>query len=163
MIAPHGVSRAGIGPKGHEPYTEERGMITLQSRPDMDTPMEHHGSGQVTMRQAIRPCPCPTGRAMAPRTTRPDGLARLATVLTRPMSAARCAALAALVALSALLASPLQAQTTFVSNLNQPSEGNLSNVQDRAQSFTTGTHAPGYTLSSIVVGYNGGGTFAGSV
>ena len=138
-------------------------MITLQSRPDMHTPMEHHGSGQVTMRQAIRPCPCPMGRAMPPRTTRPDGLARLATVLTRPMSAARCAALAALVALSALLASPLQAQTTFVSNLNQPSEGNLSNVQDRAQSFTTGTHAAGYTLSSIVVGYNGGGTFAGSV
>ena len=95
MIAPHGVSRAGIGPKGHELFTEERGMITLQSRPDMHTPMEHHGSRQVTMRQAIRPCPCPTGRAMPPRTTRPDGLARLATVLTRPMSAARCAALAA--------------------------------------------------------------------
>ena len=107
----------------------------------------------------------PPRRVRIAERTLAESTGSLRAALARRMHKARSTLATILVVLAAVLLSPLhaQAQTTFVSNLNQPSEGNLSNVQDRAQSFTTGTHAPGYTLSSIVVGYNGGGTFAGSV
>ena len=72
--------------------------------------------------------------------------------------AARGMAALLLVVFAALFALPLQAQAdTLVSNLGQTSENTVTNNQDRAQSFTTGTHAAGYTLNSIVIGYNDGG------
>ena len=74
------------------------------------------------------------------------------------VGSACCAAAAVLAVVAALLALPLQAQAqteiTLVSNLGQASENTVTNNQDRAQSFTPGTHAAGYTLNSIVIGYN---------
>ena len=55
-------------------------------------------------------------------------------------------------AFAALVALPLQAQAqtviTLVSNTGQASSGSPAR-SDRAQGFTTGSNADGYTLSSI--------------
>ena len=84
----------------------------------------------------------PPRRVRLAERTIAESTGSLRAALARRMHKARSTLATILVALTAVLLSPLhaQAQTTFVSNLNQPSEGNLSNVQDRAQSFTTGTH-----------------------
>ena len=62
---------------------------------------------------------------------------------------------AGLVAITALAhVSAAWAQTTFVSNLNQSSVGNVGTASDNvqfAQPFMTGTNASGFTLSSIDV------------
>ena len=42
-----------------------------------------------------------------------------------------------------------QTETTFVSNTGQTSAGTSNHGTDRAQSFTTGSHAAGYTLTSV--------------
>ncbi len=46
-----------------------------------------------------------------------------------------------------------QTETTFVSNLGQSNATAASASSSRAQAFTTGTHAPGYNLSSVQIGY----------
>ncbi len=58
-------------------------------------------------------------------------------------------ALVALAALSLPLPAAAQSTTTFVSNTGQPSNGESFIERDRAQRFTTGSHANGYDLSGV--------------
>ena len=65
---------------------------------------------------------------------------------------ARAGAATALVALAALafpLPAAAQSTTTFVSNTDQPFNGESFIERDRAQRFTTGSHANGYDLSGV--------------
>ena len=81
----------------------------------------------------------------------PAHLTHLSRNESRAGSAACYAAGAFLMAFAALVALPLQAQQTvitLVSNTGQASS-NFSANSDRAQGFTTGSNADGYTLSSI--------------
>ena len=59
------------------------------------------------------------------------------------------AALVALAALAFALPAAAQSPTTFVGNTGQPANGESHTEQDRAQRFTTGSHANGYDLSSV--------------
>ena len=63
----------------------------------------------------------------------------------------RLGALAPLALLAALAAAPAAAQTTvtLVSNIGQTQSTTISGNSERAQPFTTGSNATGYTLSSI--------------
>ena len=82
-----------------------------------------------------------------------------------PARSARCAAAVLLVAFAALLALPLQAwaQTTYVGNLNETQAVSLTVTDRQAQTFTTGTHAGGYALSSVDVMFRTSGTVAASI
>ena len=55
--------------------------------------------------------------------------------------------------LAALAASPAAGQTTvtLVSNFNQTDDAAAGGTRDRAQRFTTGSNAAGYTLTSIEI------------
>ena len=70
-----------------------------------------------------------------------------------------------LAAVAAILALPrqAQAQTTYVSNLNETQAVSLSVTDSQAQTFTTGRHAGGYALSSVVVMFRTSGTVAASI
>ncbi len=63
----------------------------------------------------------------------------------------------ALVALSLLAAGTAQAQTsvTLVSNTGQSTDSTSRHGVDRAQSFTTGSNAAGYTLTSVTFPFGG--------
>lgn len=58
-------------------------------------------------------------------------------------------ALVALAAVAFPLLAAAQSTTTFVSNTGQPSDRESFTERDRAQRFTTGSHANGYDLSGV--------------
>ena len=119
-VIPVASAGAGIGLAGGE---REVWMIVSSTQAESDRqPLERQGS---------------TPRPNAPQPAR-----------RKPL---RLAAPALLALLAALAAGPAAAQTvtTLVSNIGQTQNNTPGGTNERAQVFTTGSNATGYTLSSI--------------
>ena len=118
-------------------------------------PLPPSGGGDPHLPGSGPPCPVRSGagRLILPLPARVGPLPCITTA--RRFAPWRTVAGLLMLAVFALLPTVAQAQiaTTFVSNTGQiaTAAGYYTDTQQRAQQFTTGDHAGGYTLSEVVV------------